>query len=97
LLHFSQKISPGWGELVYLSRFESPEFSLRDFLLGYVFAVLNGQHGFALELAQQAQTRFPTDPDFQKMEAYARRRLWLRVLGLGFWPAIGQKLKQVFG
>ncbi len=91
-LHFSQKTSPGWGELVYLTRFESADFSLRDFLLGYVFAVINGQYGFALELAQHAQTRFPADPDFKKMQAYARRRLWLRVLGLGFWPAVKQKL-----
>lgn len=97
LLHFSQKTSPGWGELVYLNRFEQPDLTLRDYLLGFVVATLHGQHGFALELAGAGKTRFPNDPDFPKMIAYARRRLWGRVLTLGFWPAIGQKLRQVFG
>ncbi len=97
LLHFSQKTSPGWGEMVYLNKFESPDFTLRDHLLGFVVATLNGQHGFALELAQQGATRFPNDPDFKKMQAYARRLLWGRVFALGFWPAFGQKLRQVLG
>lgn len=97
LLHFSQKTSPGWGELVYLNKFEQPGLTLREYLLGFVVAILNGQHGFALELAQQGQARFPNDPDFGPMQAYARRRLWGRVFALGFWPAIGQKLRQVFG
>lgn len=97
LLHFSQKTSPGWGELVYLNTFELPNLTPRDHLLGFVVAILNGQHGFALELARQGTARFPEDPDFPKMTAYARRRLWGRVFTLSFWPAIGQKLRQVLG
>jgi len=52
------KPSPGWGEVTYLNSFAGAEFSRRDYLLGWVCASIQRQHGFALELAAAAARRF---------------------------------------
>jgi FkbM family methyltransferase len=53
------KTSPGWAELTY---FRNPEnFSCRSLLLMIVFALLEGQYGFALELADKGILQF-NDP-----------------------------------
>jgi hypothetical protein len=44
--------SPGWAELYYLK--EPPLKSERDFLLLYIFSLLDKQYGFALELMDAA-------------------------------------------
>jgi hypothetical protein len=48
--------SPGWAELTYLRNPES--LSLRNLLLMIVFALLERQYGFALELADKGITQF---------------------------------------
>lgn len=60
------KRSPGWGEITYLNCFRSTEFSTRDFLLGWVFAIQVKQYGFALQLASAARERFD-DPLFDDL------------------------------
>ena len=56
---FSERIirsSPGWAELTYL---RSPEdLSIRNLLLMIVFALLERQYGFALELADKGIVQF---------------------------------------
>ena len=53
------KTSPGWAELTY---FRNPEnFSCRSLLLMIVFALLEEQYGFALELADKGILQF-SDP-----------------------------------
>ena len=50
------KTSPGWAELAY---FRNPEnLSVRSLLLLFVFALLERQYGFALELADQGLNQF---------------------------------------
>jgi hypothetical protein len=60
------KRSPGWGEIAYLNCFRRPDFTARDFLLGWVFAFLMKQYGFALQLAATARERFD-DPVFDDL------------------------------
>ena len=48
--------SPGWAELYYLK--EPPLKSERDFLLLYIFSVLDKQYGFALELMDAALLKY---------------------------------------
>ena len=51
------KTSPGWAELVY---FRNPgNLSLRSLLLMFVFAVMECQYGFALELADIGIQQYP--------------------------------------
>jgi hypothetical protein len=95
LLLFSLKSSPGWGELTYFNRLEDHDVSLRDRLLAYVFAVVEGQYGFALQLALDGQQRYHNDPDFGAMVDFARKKLWGRVVKIGFWPAVKTKIRQL--
>ncbi|GAB3712602.1 hypothetical protein GCM10027592_51190 [Spirosoma flavus] len=94
---FSLKNSAVWGEMTYLNRFaDESTLTLRNVLLGWVFATTLKQHGFALILTQKAKSRF-SDPIFAEMEAYSRRRIWGRVFGLGFWPEVVKKFDKLLG
>jgi len=94
---FSLKNSAVWGEMTYLNRFaDETTLTQRNLLLGWVFATTLKQHGFALILTQKAKSVF-TDPIFAEMEAYSRRRIWGRVLGLGFWPEVVKKFDKLLG
>lgn len=94
---FSLKNSAVWGEMTYLNRFaDDATLTQRNLLLGWVFATTLKQHGFALILTQKAKERF-SDPIFAEMEQYSRRRIWGRVLGIGFWPEVVKKFNQLVG
>jgi hypothetical protein len=67
--------APGWAELECFNDFKDPEaVGKRELLLGYAFAALRRQHGFALELAVRGRERFG-DPFFARLEQYALRSL----------------------
>ena len=66
---FSLKNSAVWGEMTYLNRFaDEATLTQRNLLLGWVFATILKQHGFALILTQKAKSRFK-DPIFGEMSA----------------------------
>jgi hypothetical protein len=93
LIAFSQKPSPGWSELVYLTRLEKFT-SRRDFLLGYVFALIEEQYGFALNVAQLGATMHDSSI-FSEMEKYALRKIILSIYKLRFVPAVIRKIKSL--
>jgi hypothetical protein len=77
------KTSPGWGEVTYMNAFAEDDGNLdeRDFLLGWVFAVVEKQYGFAMEVASRGFRRFG-DPVFLDLERDAMsriRRLFFRL------------------
>ena len=53
-----QKISPCWCEISYFNDMKSNSFDLRTNLLGWVFATLLKQHGFAIRIARAGETSF---------------------------------------
>lgn len=55
------KTSPGWCEISYLNRLEADQSSERDLLLCICFALIQGQHGFAFELARRGQMLYRND------------------------------------
>ena len=65
------RTSPGWCEIAYINTFESADFTEREYLLGWVFASIQKQHGFALHLASQGEQRFKL-PLFAELQAYSR-------------------------
>lgn len=75
------RTSPGWAEVTYMNCFRHQDFTQRDFLLGWVFATLQSQHGFALELAGRAKQRFP-DGIFERMEKHSLNRVRRSYLNL---------------
>jgi hypothetical protein len=59
------KISPGWGEVTYFKKLDK-NFNKRDLLLFWIFAIIEQQYGFALEIAQQGKNIY-ADLIFEKM------------------------------
>ncbi|HEY3308691.1 MAG TPA: FkbM family methyltransferase [Desulfuromonadaceae bacterium] len=78
LLGNLMKIAPGWGEVTYINTFSKTADYLdkRDYLLGWIFAVIEKHYGFALEIAEHASARFP-DPIFDEMQKYTWRSIKL--------------------
>jgi hypothetical protein len=70
------RTSPCWGELTFINNFndDTRSFGVREFLIGWVVAVIEHQLGFALELSIEGKLRF-NDSIFEEMEAYLKKRL----------------------
>jgi hypothetical protein len=73
------RISPGWCEISYLNKMENIKLTAREFLLGWVFATLKEQHGFALAVAKKGRKKFGL-PLFEEMKSSSWSAL---VLGSG--------------
>ena len=74
LLGQLMKTAPGWGEVTYMNSFSSSAdyLNTRDYLLGWIIAVLENHYGFALELALLGAERFH-DPIFDDMQKHTLR------------------------
>lgn len=75
------KISPGWCEIAYMNKFESADFTVREYLLGWVFATIQSQHGFALHIAMHGEQLFKL-PLFAELQAYSRAQFTFSPLEL---------------
>lgn len=75
------KISPGWCEIAYMNTFESADFTVREYLLGWVFASIQKQHGFALHIASQGEQRFKL-PLFAELQTFSRQQFTFSPLEL---------------
>ena len=64
--------SPCWGEVSYFNTFNNDEMLLdkRDYLLGWVFAIIEYQLGFSLELALKGSQLFG-DAVFEELADYS--------------------------
>ena len=94
LIQFSMNISPGWAEVMYLNSFKD-KFEKREYLLGWIFATISKQYGFALTLADRGLQQFG-DAIFQEMKDQSIRQVKMEVLKLKFFPAIVEKIKSTF-
>jgi hypothetical protein len=74
--------SPGWCEISYMNTLQADNLDLRDMLLGWIFATLKQQHGFALHLATEAQDRFGSDI-CSDLKHFSRQRLSKGYMKLG--------------
>jgi hypothetical protein len=68
------KIAPGWCEITYLNNFEAANLGLREYLLGWVFSSIKGEHGFARRLARMGAAKFQ-DPLFEELKALSLKNL----------------------
>ena len=94
LIAESLKTSPCWGELTYLSTFNS-SFSKREYLLGWIFSSVLKQHGFSYHLAVNGKKLFD-DPIFDELISRSKKQILLNVFKLKFIPTIIIKLKKYF-
>lgn len=58
--------TPDWCEISFFNSFMVESFTLREYLLGWVFATLKSQYGLALEIAEKGYKRYD-DIIFHKM------------------------------
>ena len=71
----SVKALPFWAELTYLNRFEKTDnFTVREYLLGCLFAMLQGQYSYAMQLSIKGNTLFK-DPLFDEIGSEASKML----------------------
>jgi hypothetical protein len=67
-------MSPGWGEVTYMNKLQGERsWSKRDYMVSWVFACIERQYGFALEIALEGSERF-ADPLFHNMEQFVTVR-----------------------
>ena len=66
------KTAPGWVEIMYFNTFANGTGCLapRDYLLGWIFALIEGQYGFALDIALNGKERFNL-PVFKDLASHA--------------------------
>jgi FkbM family methyltransferase len=93
LIQFSMNISPGWAEVIYFNSFKA-KLERREHLLGWIFATINNQFGFALTIAEQGLQLFG-DEIFQKMKHQSLRQIKMEVLKLKFLPAAFEKITKI--
>ena len=84
------KIAPGWCEISYLNKMDEEKMTLREYLLAWVFASINAEHGFALSVTKKAYDRFG-DNFMLKLQKESRRRLSYGYFRLGI-----KVLKHIF-
>jgi hypothetical protein len=82
------RTSPGWCEIAYMNDFQLIR-NRRDFMLGWVIAMLLKEHGYALDLAERARVYFG-DSIFFEMRVES-----LNQLRKGYLRLPGRFLKRV--
>ncbi len=90
----THRISPGWAEVCYLNTLGNETFDTRAYLLAYVFALIEHQYGFALEIAEMALAK-TGDSFFKTLSDYAKKRISMNQWK---WPlfAVRNKLDKAF-
>ena len=84
----SIKKAPGWGEMIFFNDFQINNlFTLREYLLGWVFATIENQHPFALVIAKKGAELF-RDDIFNAMEKESISAMKKDILKLRFLPSL---------
>ncbi len=91
LIQLSLNISPGWAEMIYFNSFQNNN-SLRDHLLGWVFAISQKQYGFAFEIADKLKNNF-NEPLINELYNKTRNFITYRFLNKNLLSQIINKFK----
>ncbi|WP_020529152.1 hypothetical protein [Flexithrix dorotheae] len=68
------KKSPRWAEITYINSFKNENYSIREYLLGCVFCMVNNEFLSAISLAEKGETTF-NDPIFRKIIQASKKGL----------------------
>lgn len=87
--------APGWGEMIFFNDFQINNlFTLREYLLGWIFATIENQHPFALVIARKGAELFK-DGIFKEMEKKSISFMKKDILKLRFLPSVIVKFKKL--
>ena len=90
--------TPDWCEIGFFNSFNNASFTVREYILGWIFATIKKQHGLALEIANRGYTIF-NDNDFNQMMDYTLNEIKRSYKAFTIKTAkekIKAKLKNVF-
>lgn len=68
------KTAPGWCEISYINKLSDKEMTCREYLLGWVFATMKGEHGFAIQAAKDGAIKFE-EPLFNELHNISHNSL----------------------
>lgn len=83
-LHHCMIKSPGWAEVSYINALEKGTYDKRSYLLTYLFAYLEKQFGFAIEIAKSG-FEATQDPIFMELNEEAIKKIKRNNLS---WPRV---------
>ena len=87
--------APGWGEMIFFNDFViDNKFTLREYLLGWVFATIENQHPFATVIARKGAELFK-DNIFREMEKKSVSLMKKDILKLRFLPSVIVKIRKL--
>lgn len=92
---FVNKIAPGWGEMIFINSFDRSSVTKRDLLLGWVFSTIQGEYGFAYELALRGTQAFPDDSIFKELKNRSSRKIKRGFFTVRLIPLIFKKSNKV--
>ncbi len=93
-LRAAHRTAPGWAEVTFMNLLNNTDRDARSYQLLYVFALVEGQFGFAAEIAAKGLA-LKGDQIFEEMRTHALKQ----VSGLSFrWPffAVRNRLGRAF-
>lgn len=84
------KTTPGWAEISYVKKFEANTTSLstRDYILGWLFMMMEKQQATALTIASEAVKKFPNDDLLQNLYAFSINSTKKEIFRLHNWKPI---------
>lgn len=68
------KTAPGWCEISFINTLCSDEMTCREYLLGWTFSTIKGEHGFSLRIARMGLEKFQ-HPLFNQLYDFSRQSL----------------------
>ena len=83
------KTAPGWCEITYLNKMEMNQMTLREYLLAWIFASINAEHGFALSIVEKASEEY-SDSLLASMKKESQRKL-----SYGYYKLVLKILKRI--
>ena len=98
LLYSSTRLAPGWAEVSFLNDFSGADLDVREYLLGWVFAMIQEQYGAALNLAERAKMKFE-EPLFEELLKVTVKKLkrdcvWSKRLFAALISRMGRGLRR---
>lgn len=91
LLSFSHRSTPGWGEITFINTLKNA--SLRELYLGWVFAIIHKQYGFALDIAKEADKQF-NNTLIKEMIKYSSSKITSNMYKFSFTSAVIEKISK---
>ncbi len=89
------KATPGWAEISYIKKFDSdvPNLSTRDFILGWLFMMMEKQYATAFTIASMGVNKYPNDSLMSKLYSFSSKNIKKEIYRIRNWKKILSTIK----